>query len=380
MPVEANATAAVQVRAGSQSVTLQPVYNQLKSLMLLNERNVSGLGEWVHRTRESMSLEQLHKNRLVMCGVYYAFSTLGDETSFGAYLDHLQALPPLSFQDRLLGTYLRITPEGCSMENTDPPPAAQRQKILASEDSYLAFLGEHFHDLDFDLEAQAYRYVVDPPAMKTLIIEHLRQMWDTHLAEEWTRVRPMLSKAVEAFQAAVAGMERREAVRFVLGRDLPNPWWERSVQDAQHVIMAPNAHVGPYLGKFISGRDLVILFGARLPRGTADEVPDVSRTEILTRLDALADDHRLHILRMAAESGEVRAADIMTALDISQSAASRGLSQLTATGYLVERRKDGGKAYTLDKERIEDTLASLRRFLGSEREPARSPGKTPGRS
>jgi len=375
MPVEADATAAVQVRTRGELVTLQPVYNQLKSLMLINERDVSGLGEWVHRTREAMSLEQLHKNRLVMCGVYYAFSTLGDETSFGAYLDHLQALPAESFQDRLLATYLRITPEGCAMDDRQPPSAGQRQKILSSADSYLAFLGEHFNDLDFDLEAQAYRYVVDPPAMKTLVVDHLRQMWDTHLAEEWTRVRPMLAKAVEAFQAAVTGMQRSEAVRFVLGRDLPNPWWERSVQDAQRVIMAPNAHVGPYLGKFISGRDLVIMFGARLPQGAANEVPEVSRTEILTRLDALADDHRLHILRMAAEGGEVRAADIMTALDISQSAASRCLTQLTATGYLVERRKDGGKSYTLDPERIEDTLNSLRRFLGPVRQPPGHAGR-----
>lgn len=371
MPLEANTMARVQAGPGSLLVSLQPAFNQLKSLVLLNEKNVSGLGEWVQRTREGMTLEQLQKNRLVMCGVFYAFSTVGDLPSFGAYLDHLQSLSPLSFQDRLLSTYQRITPAGCSMTDIDPPPPARRQEILSSVDRYLAFLGEHFHDLDFDLEAQAYRYVIDPPAMKRLIIDHLREMWETHLAEEWTRVRPMLSKAVEAFQGAIAGRERRDAVTFVIGRDLPNNCWEQAIEDAERVIMAPNAHVGPYLGKFISGRDLVILFGARLPPGAADEVPDLSRTEILTRLDALADDHRLHILRMAAEAGEVRAADIMTALDVSQSAASRSLTQLTATGYLVERRKDGGKSYSLDPARIEDTLSSLRRFLGPRAEPRR---------
>ncbi len=375
MPVEANTMARVQVASGTPTVSLQPVYNQLKSLMLLNEKNVSGLGEWVHRTRESMTLEQFHKNHLVMCGLCYAFSTVGDEPSFGAYLDKLQSLPALSFQDRLLTTYRRISPEGYSMADLEPPTEALRRKILSSADSYLAFLGEHFNDLDADLEAQAYRYVVDPPAMKALVIEHLRQMWDTHLGPEWTRVRPMLAKAVEALQSAAAGMGRREAVKFVLGRDLPNPWWERAVDDAERVILAPNAHIGPYLGKYIGGRDIVILFGARLPRGASDEVPDVSRTEILTRLDALADEHRLHILRMAAETGEVRASDIMTALDISQSAASRNLSQLTATGYLVERRKDGGKVYTLDPERIEDTLGSLRRFLGPAAGSPRRPGE-----
>jgi hypothetical protein len=105
----------------------------------------------------------------------------------------------------------------------------------------------------------------------------------------------MLSKAVEAFQAALGGMERREAVRFVIGRELPDTCWERQIEAAERVVLSPNAHVGPYLGKCISGRDLYILFGARLPEGAASEVPDLSRTEILTRLDALADDHRLHI-------------------------------------------------------------------------------------
>lgn len=376
MPLEANATARVQAGSSSDLIALHPAFNQLKSLMLLNEKNVSGLGEWVHRTRERMTLEELHRNRLVMCGLYYAFSTVADMPSFGAYLDHLQSLPAESFQDRLLGMYLVASPRGCRIVEPVSPKRDQRAQILASAEGYLSFLREHFRDqdLDLDLEAQAYRYVIDPPAMKTLIVDHLRRMWEEHLAAEWARVRPMLSKTVEAFQAAVHGMSREEAVRFVIGREFPTANWEEQVREAHRVIMAPNAHVGPYLGKSSTGHDLVIFFGARLPRGASDEVPDVSRTEILTRLDALADEHRLHILRMAAETGEVRASDIMTALDISQSAASRNLSQLTATGYLVERRKDGGKCYTLDPERIEDTLASLSRFLG----PAAGSSPRPG--
>jgi DNA-binding IclR family transcriptional regulator len=54
----------------------------------------------------------------------------------------------------------------------------------------------------------------------------------------------------------------------------------------------------------------------------------------------------------------------MTSLDISQSAASRSLTQLTANGYLVERRREGGKSYTLNPARLEDTLAAICRFLG----------------
>jgi DNA-binding transcriptional ArsR family regulator len=201
--------------------------------------------------------------------------------------------------------------------------------------------------------------------MKALIIGHLREMWETYLAPEWTRIRPMLTRTVAAFRASDMGtMSRIEAVRSVIGRDAAELHWGTQLEEAEWIIMAPSAHIGPYVRKFVSGRDLVVLFGAHLPGGAGREEPDVSRTDMLTRLDALSDDHRLHILRMAADAGEVRATDIMTSLDISQSAASRSLTQLTATGYLVERRREGGKCCSLNQERIKDTLGALARFLG----------------
>jgi DNA-binding transcriptional ArsR family regulator len=368
MPTEDSPISSLQTLSVGISVSLQPVFNQLHSLGLLyKEKLMPGLGEWVTRTRESMTLEQLQRNRLVTEGLCYAFSTVADLPSFGAYLDRLQSLPPMSFQDRLLGVYAHATPGRCSTQNAEPPGAEERKKILFSADSYVAFLFEHFEPthVDVDLEAQAFRYTVEPSAMKSLIIDHLRQMWETFLSPEWARVRPMLAKAVEAFQRSdFSGMDRREAVRFVIGREIPDASWEAQIDEAERVILAPNAHVGPYLGKFLAGNALVILFGARLPEGATAEVPDLSRTEILTRLEALADDHRLRILRLAMETGEVRATDVMTSLDISQSAASRSLTQLTANGYLVERRREGGKSYTLNPARLEDTLAAICRFLG----------------
>jgi DNA-binding transcriptional ArsR family regulator len=368
MPTEGSAISGLQHRSAINSVSLQPVFNQLHSLGLLyKEKLMPGLGEWVAKTRESMNLEQLQRNRLVMEGLCYAFTTEADLPSFGAYLDRLESFPPMSFQDRLLSMYLKASPTGCSMEDIEPPSAEERKMILSSVDSYHAFLLEHFEpaNVDLDLEAQAYRYVMDPPAMKTLIIGHLREMWETLLAPEWARVRPMLAKAVDAFhRSGFSAMGRREAIRFVIGREIPDMQWEGQIDQAEQVILAPSAHVGPYLGKFTTGKTLIILFGARLPEGAAAEVPDLSRTEILTRLDALADDHRLRILRMAMEAAEVRATDVMSSLDISQSAASRNLTQLTANGYLAERRRDGGKSYSLNPARIQDTLVAICRFLG----------------
>ena len=55
--------------------------------------------------------------------------------------------------------------------------------------------------------------------------------------------------------------------------------------------------------------------------------------------------------------------DIMEHLELSQSASSRHLKQLSATGYLIERRCNGAKCYELNAERVEDTVQALGNFL-----------------
>ena len=66
---------------------------------------------------------------------------------------------------------------------------------------------------------------------------------------------------------------------------------------------------------------------------------------------------------MIAEKGEMRSQEIMEAINLSQPSVSRYLSQLTAAGYLQERRANGAKAYILNRDRIEKTLKAVRAFL-----------------
>jgi DNA-binding transcriptional ArsR family regulator len=66
---------------------------------------------------------------------------------------------------------------------------------------------------------------------------------------------------------------------------------------------------------------------------------------------------------MIAENGKMRSQEIMEAINLSQPSVSRYLSQLTATGYLQERRESGAKVYMLNDERIEKTLKAVSAFL-----------------
>jgi ArsR family transcriptional regulator len=249
----------------------------------------------------------------------------------------------------------------------DEPRPVDLEAVLKDADSYLDFLRVRFgtKHVDDELEAWAYSYVLDPPAMQEFIVSQLRKMWNEHLAAEWERVEPMLRDAVQALrQIDFSAMSRLEAAQSIVGRELEEEKWEEALKRAEQVIFVPTAHIGPYLGRLgIGGDTLWVFFRARPPRGIQSQVPDLSLEEIVVRLSALADDTRLRILKLIAEEGELLSQDIMTRLDLSQSAASRHLKQLSAVGYLTARRHDGAKCFTLNPQHIEDTLRAVSSFL-----------------
>jgi DNA-binding transcriptional ArsR family regulator len=125
----------------------------------------------------------------------------------------------------------------------------------------------------------------------------------------------------------------------------------------------PNPHIGPYVTRMYCNDRVILVFGARQPEDASVRIPELDRADIVARMSALADDTRLRILQMIAESGELRSQDIMQEIKLSQPSVSRYLTQLTATGYLQERRVNGSKAYALNHDRIEKTLKAVHKFL-----------------
>jgi len=199
--------------------------------------------------------------------------------------------------------------------------------------------------------------------MQDLIVSYMRDTWQKHLAAEWERVRPMLQDAVAAFrQIDLSGMSKLQAAEKILDRKLDESK-AQAFEQIERLVFVPSAHVGPYIWKTQVGDVLQVLFGARLPRGVQFSAPDLSRAEILVRLNALADSNRLHILQLISEEGEQRSQDVIDRLALSQSTVSRHLKQLVATGYLVERRCNGAKCYKLNPEQITDTLQAISTLL-----------------
>ena len=346
------------------SVSLEPASNGFISLMLAAKNDQDpGIHEWVRRFRDSLSSEESFRHKLVMIGLHYAVVPEKQHESFPAYIDWLDGQPASMLRERLLNAYAGI----CLIEPKPVPlQPVNWDEVLSSAGNYIEFLKSRFGEdhVDVEVETRAYDYVLDPAAMKQLLVSHMRWAWKNHLEAEWKRVQPMLEDSVRAFQKAdMSGMSRLEMARFITGQELEETHWSQVFEQSEKAVFIPNAHIGPYLQRVHSDGLLMIYFGARQPEGMEERIPALDRAEIVARLSALADDTRLHILQMIVERGEMRAPEVIDATGLSQPSVSRYLIQLTAAGYLQERRVNGAKAYSLNRDRIEKTLKAVSAFL-----------------
>jgi DNA-binding transcriptional ArsR family regulator len=348
----------------SITFALKPVPNMLNSLCLLNKVDkLLGLDAWVTQTVATLSTEQLRTNGVVCEGLHYAIQPVRPWSSFPLYLDGLATEDPLVLRDRVFEVYARMT-HTVAQKKGESALIPDQADLLANLDLFLDYLQRTFYCVDPVIETEAHRLLNDPPLMQQVIVSHLRPMWSQYLQAEWGEVAPSLQESVKAWQQLdFSGQTAVEIVRTVIGNEL-NEEWEEYIAAAKEIVFVPSAHLGPYAGKFLYEGGFGIFFGARLPEGTQVYSPTLSRSELLVRLGALTDDTRLYILKFLADHDEQCAQEIMNQLELSQSAASRHLRQLSAAGYITERRREGGKCYKLKPDRFGDTFRALERYLG----------------
>src|SRR6266487_1480205 len=354
-----------KTKVGSSFVRIEPALNAFGSMLLIsNAEDEPGIHEWVTKTQLRMSTEERFRHKLVTIGFHYAILPQTPEATFETYLENLEATPPSEFRDRLLHAYSEICLTEEAQKNKSQP--VDWDEVLSSAKNYVEFLRYRFGDeaTDEEVETRAYQYVIDPAALKQLVTGHIRWFWKNYLQVEWTRVRPMLEESAKAFnQIDFSNMTRVEIIEYVTGKEINETKWGGQLLQAKELIFIPSAHFGPYIRSTKVQDNFYIYFGAHLPEGSDIRVPELDRAEIVSRISALADDTRLQILQMIAEKGEMRSQEIMEVINLSQPSVSRYLSQLTAAGYLQERRANGAKVYILNEDRIEKTLKAVSAFL-----------------
>lgn len=343
-----------------------PALNALQSIhQLTMVKEKSGFSQWTHEMAASLPqdmYEALEALLTTMWPLFFDVLFPGPSfASFTAYLDALEALDPIQTRDQVIAQWREMYPT-----SFDANPAS----ILESLENLTAWAKEMLSQKHEEWAEEAshcfalnYELFHNPEGTLRQAIQQLRWIWDTHLEAEWNRVQKMLQESATAHRRLdFEHMTGLEALKKVTGRDLSEAFGEK-LANVDHICFVPSAHIGPYVSVLHEGRLGYVIFGARLPRESQFTSSELSRAELVTRLTALADNTRLHILELLTTHDELCAQDIIEILNLSQSSVSRHLSQLSATGYITERRREVAKCYSLNNERVVDILRALTNFL-----------------
>lgn len=343
-----------------------PVFAQAQSLMLLNEaEGLSGFGAWVEDTYAVLTPQQRRENIIVMEGgftfVIHDLKRLFRHKTIAEYVDSLASEDANALVQRAAQQWHDKYEKHREEWDHPLPDAAQ---LLTDKSSFVAFMNHAVERENADdIWEETFDLYQQPNVLVERIHHHIHDLWDHFLRDEWERALPMLQESLNAFQRLdYSNITLLDAIRTVTGRDMTS-----KLRDYEHtveqVVFTPSPHLGPYITRYPDGETLRVMYGARLPRGVQGQSAAFSRAEVLVRMNALADDTRLRILEMLTRTDELCAQDIIETLGLSQSTVSRHLGQLTASGFLVERRRDVNKCYSLNTDRVVDTVRALTNFL-----------------
>ncbi len=356
------------------SVSLELVRNALNSLALLASKDkYHGVSQFISNTHKNLDPKIIRDNEVIMHGLHYAVIPEKDFSSFQEYIDNLKKEDPYVLQERLFHAYDRISSYKVNIisDKSVTITKADQERILSKKSYYIEYLNRCFHEetLDYSIEEQAYHWLIKPEKMKDFIVSHFQYMWDNFLKDELGKNLSILENAVNEFSKFdVSNKNHFEVIKKITGHEIKVEWaganWELEwIEKSKKVFLVPSIHMGPYLGRSIKSDTIYIFFTPRVTDTISFSSPDLTRTDISVRLNTLSDDTRLKILKSVAQKKEMSSKQIMEELDLCQSAASRHLKQLSATGYLDERRKNSAKIYSLNSKFITNTFDSISNYL-----------------
>jgi len=356
------------------TISMEIVRNVLNSLHLLMASNkYQGINQFISNTYTKLDKKILRDNEIIMCGLHYAAFPEKDFMSFQDYIDDLKSEDSYFLQERLFHAYDRISSYKVNIISDKPVTItkADQDRILSKKEFYFEYLSKCFTEesLDYSIEEEAYKYLIKPDEMKEFIVAHFQYMWDNYLKKEFEKNYPILENAVNEFNNInFAELSAFEIVKKVTGHNIEIDWadkkWELEwVEKSKKVVFVPSIHMGPFIGRSLRSDSIYIFFTPRTTEAISFTSPDLTRTDISVRLNTLSDDTRLKILKIVGKEGEMSSKQIMDTLDLCQSAASRHLKQLSATGYLNERRQNSAKIYSLNTKFVTKTFDAVSDYL-----------------
>lgn len=338
-----------------------PVHNMLCSLCLLNQDHLDHISPWVDEMLGRITEEEkAAAKKACEAGIFVADTSATDLAGFARELRERDPrwLTETQFAHLRQKAIRSLPPE--SVPGVD--------ELAASEETYLELVRRltEAYDDEFNREAaaQEYAWMTDSERFRDETATTIEHFWHAYLRDEWERVRDAVDDSVRALasERLQGGLEDR--LKFVTGRDYIPEMWLGMLRDAREIVYVPSVHIGPYMILFdFDGSRAVIVGRAHIPEGSRIHSARLDHSELLMRLDALSDSTRLRILELAAKDGTITTQQIMDALELSQSSASRHLSQLAATGLLTVDGSERTKRYGVNPRRVDGVCTALRELV-----------------
>jgi DNA-binding transcriptional ArsR family regulator len=223
-----------------------------------------------------------------------------------------------------------------------------------------AIFGEKFSAEQVEQVIHLYR---NPLELKSQFISVLTRFWERFCRQEYQRALSSMQRSVEHNSRQNHGADLPTVFTSVVGRRFPLDPGE--YEDVERVIFFPSYYTGPYV-RFYDSPELHSVLGLSYncrPTGAPEHERTPAIRELFPPLRALADETRLQILSLL-NGRELYAQEIVSDLDISQSAVSRHLKLMEAGGLLNVRKKDSIKYLSINEETLTALADSLRNFRG----------------
>lgn len=341
---------------------LVPVLNILNSMIMLSycRQCASGSAEI------SLTEEEKLESEVIFQGLYHGIIPPVPFDDFSAYLDFLKNRDPLEIRHRIISYYRRKHDEKTgSMKELSTEEIIQ--KVLKSPENFLSFLGESYDPSQYspETERKAYELLIDPPEMKKRIHSFISRLWNGRFDRRWKVLKADYAEFIGKTDISfLRNKTDSEAILSMTGMEIDLEKWTSSMDISGSPVFVPSFDVRNGNSKMVSAGTLYIFFDMEAfeKRRFDAQLSDID--ELARKLGAISDTNRLNVLKYIASKGEACSQDILKDLGFSQSAVSRHLQQLSATGIVSERRQISAKYYRVNGEYLRNVLNSVTAFLG----------------
>lgn len=341
---------------------LNPALNILNSMIMLSHCSSC------HGRISGIQLADQEKKEadIIFIGLYHGLIPDRTFPDFPAFLNNLSTCDPFEIRNRIISAYReRHDRKTGTMKNL--PLEEMIETILATPDSYLRFLAEGFEPDQYseEIERAAYELLKNPQIMRKKIHDFLSFLWKEKYEKPWKAVKADLSDFLEKTDISyVRNMSREEAISHMTGMEIDPDKLESMTARTSSLVFVPSFDVQDGYSRLVSAGTLYVFFNPEAfeKRRFDAQLSDIN--EISRKLSAIADTNRLNVLKYIAGKGEACSQDILKDLGFSQSAVSRHLQQLSATGILSERRQISAKYFRVNGDYLRNVLASVTGFLG----------------